>query len=73
MRKYKEITVIKKETDTVICNGCGKIVAKYTDYLGVDKVWGYGSDYDGEKHSFDLCEQCYEKLVSGFAIPIDKN
>jgi hypothetical protein len=73
MRKYKEITVTKKETDVVICNGCGKSINKYTDYLGVDKLWGYGSACDGETHRFDLCEQCYEKLIESFVVPIDRD
>ena len=35
--------------------------------------WGYFSEKDGESHSFDLCEACYDKLTAGFKIPPEKN
>jgi hypothetical protein len=31
--------------------------------------WGYGSNKDNETHSSDLCEPCYDGIVSTFAIP----
>jgi ribosomal-protein-alanine N-acetyltransferase len=73
MRKYKEVTITKTEIDKVICNGCGKELTGYTDYLRVDKLWGYGTDYDGQTHRFDLCEECYSKLISDFVIGVDKD
>ena len=27
---------------------------------------------DGQVHHFDLCEECYDELVSGFKIPVDR-
>ena len=32
--------------------------------------WGYFSKKDGETHSFDLCEECYDKWIGGFQIPV---
>lgn len=26
-------------------------------------AWGYGSTKDGERHSFDLCEGCFDEVV----------
>lgn len=78
MRIYKDVSVIKKDIKEVICNMCGENIKKddfdhFYDYLQVDKLWGYTSEYDGENHCFDLCQDCYEKFINSFKIPIDNN
>lgn len=55
----------------IYCNGCGKRIAgwekeMHEDFLHVEKAWGYFSNKDQERHSFDLCEACYDKLLEGF-------
>ena len=68
MRQYK-----MKETKTIekiICNKCGKEIVE-ADVLSVDKRWGYFSDKDNEVHQFDLCEECYDEMVSMFQIPVE--
>lgn len=75
MRRYtmKE----RRETETIFCNGCGKEI-KIKDgviregLLSVEKRWGYFSDKDNEVHRFDLCEKCYDRMVSQFVIPVEK-
>jgi ribosomal-protein-alanine N-acetyltransferase len=37
----------------------------------VEKGWGYFSKKDGERHSFDLCEHCYDKIIETFALPVE--
>ena len=32
---------------------------------------GYFSEKDGERHSFDLCESCYDDLLRTFRIPAE--
>lgn len=73
MREYTKglKTIVRK----VICNQCKKELqieneAASTDWLAVDKTWGYFSGKDGETHSFDLCEECYDRLIRGFALPV---
>ena len=34
--------------------------------------WGYFSEKDGETHSFDLCEECYDRITGQFAVPVEK-
>lgn len=75
MRRYtmKE----RKETETIFCNGCGKeILIKdgiiREDLLSVEKRWGYFSGKDNEVHRFDLCEECYDRVISQFVIPVEK-
>ena len=84
MRQYqlKETKEIKK----IICNKCGKrlLVANGTvieipvtdgypreGVFSADYEWGYFSGKDGEKHSFDLCEECYDRLLASFKLPAD--
>lgn len=64
----------------IICNCCGKEIGKSegicedkgmikADYLHIEKEWGYFSNKDGRIHEFDLCEECYDEIVSHFQIP----
>ena len=39
--------------------------------FSADYEWGYFSGKDGEKHSFDLCEECYDRLLASFKLPAD--
>ena len=75
MRKYEE----KKENQVVevYCNCCGKKIAVkdgmvMEGVLPVTVCWGYFSEKDGERHTFDLCESCYDKWIAGFQIPVEK-
>ena len=38
------------------------------DFLHIEKVWGYFSKKDGEHHSFDLCEACYDRMRKEFVL-----
>ena len=61
----------------VICNQCKKElnvengIIKEGHFCG-NVQFGYFSSKDGKKHSFDLCEECYDKLIKGFAIPVEE-
>lgn len=60
----------------VYCNCCGECITKielnnqHIDYLYVEKIWGYFSAKDLSRHSFNICERCYDKWIEGFNIPI---
>lgn len=75
MRRYE-----KGDSNNVVqamCNMCGRKI-KIQNGLVLDGVlsieykWGYFSDFDGQTHSFDICQECYKKLEKSFVIPIDK-
>ncbi len=73
MRKYLEES--SNELVSVICNGCGKNLLVENGILKEgcfegDAVFGYFSKKDGQIHSFDLCEECYDKIIESFAIPV---
>ena len=72
MRKYLDEN--SNELIAVVCNECGKylLVENWILKEGcfeADAVFGYFSKKDGQIHSFDLCEECYDKMVEKFAIP----
>ena len=39
------------------------------DLLGRYEYGGYVSGKDLEKHEFDLCEECYDRITASFAVP----
>ncbi|MDR1537019.1 MAG: hypothetical protein LBU32_03315 [Clostridiales bacterium] len=77
MKKYKAVQVEIQEVDTVVCNLCGRTISEHGGnhdcHVSVEKKWGYGTKWDGETHSFDLCETCYEELISRFKIDIARS
>lgn len=68
---------VKKSGDIPICcNSCGKKLKVENGILKEDafeaaKEWGYFSNRDMEVHHFNLCEECYEKMIENFVIPVD--
>ena len=73
MRFYKDKE--KKMLEKVLCNCCGRdlaITARYVTegVMHVCKDWGYFSEKDLVRHEFDMCEQCYDKMIGEFQIPV---
>lgn len=73
MRQYTDSE--KRTLEKVVCNLCGRELRLEQGILkeGVfsgDTRWGYFSDRDGEHHQFDLCEECYERLIRQFRVPV---
>ena len=78
MIEFKETLNKVKDINKVFCNNCGLEIEKdiygyINDYLHIEKCWGYNSNNDGNIHNFDICEDCYIKLVENFKIPLEKN
>lgn len=72
MRKYKS----DKELESMRCNWCGKRLMVKDGILREGAAhfeipWDYFSEKDGEIHSFDLCEECYDELVNQFRLPVE--
>ncbi len=61
----------------VACNRCEKELhvenglLKDAVYEG-EQNFGYFSKRDGMRHSFDLCEQCYDEWIRMFRIPVSE-
>jgi len=67
------VEVTQQRLVAVTCNLCGKTVPKteppyLDDWFAAEKTWGYGTVYDGETHSFDLCLECYQELAGHMKI-----
>jgi hypothetical protein len=67
---------IKRGNVAPVCNMCGKKIKVENDILKEDllevtKEWGYFSDRDTLVHHFNLCEACYNELISQFKIPVE--
>lgn len=72
MRKYTS----GGQLEAVVCNCCGKklIVSEgivREGVLSINHAWDFFSEKDGEIHHFDLCEPCYDAVVSEFKNPVD--
>lgn len=73
----KRGNIVKKRGDIPIyCNSCGKELKRENGILMEDafeaiKEWGYFSNRDTQVHHFNLCEDCYDRLISGFRIPVE--
>lgn len=70
MKQYNE----KQELTAIVCNRCKKVIPLDKGILkaGVFSAaasWGYFSEKDGEVHEWDLCEECYDKVIKEFEIP----
>lgn len=60
----------------MICNSCGRVIKVQNDIAkeGVFEAtveWGYFSKKDLEVHRFNMCEECYDRITGGFAVPVD--
>lgn len=72
MRKYSG----SGQLAAVICNCCGKklVVEEGIVREGVmmvDHAWDFFSEKDGDIHHWDLCEACYDLMVSQFVLAPD--
>ena len=75
MRKYSDED--DRKLEQVICNACGREMKLENDILRggcfcSDSVFGYFSRKDGMRHRFDLCEDCYDKMVEKFKVPVEE-
>lgn len=66
-----------KERKALFCNVCAREIKMENGILKEDvfegnKEWGYFSEKDMVRHSFILCEDCYDRFVSTFAIPLEE-
>ncbi len=65
----------EKKCVKIVCNSCGSEIDVVddlvkSDVITVKKTWGYFSKKDGQVHRWDMCEACYDRMVSEFLIPV---
>lgn len=59
------------------CNQCTKKIYKKNgivleEFFEGNKQWGYFSKKDRNRDEFYLCEECYDKMIQNFAIPVKR-
>jgi hypothetical protein len=67
MRTYK--TKPKKVVDEILCDCCGESCTTTEpvvehEYATIEATWGYFSDQDGKQFNIDLCENCFNDVLS---------
>jgi len=73
MKKHENVIMEVAEIKLIVCNMCGCDIDitsnPYIDNrISIEKMWHYGSPFDGELHSIDLCLGCYVKLLQNMNI-----
>ena len=73
MKNFKQVMIKQDKLDKIFCNICGREVLKnkfgrFEDYLSINKIWEYDSEFDGSMHSFDICQDCYKNLLANMKI-----
>lgn len=60
----------------IYCNCCGRVInvegKSQEDFLRVKKIWSYFSSKDLTGHTFNVCEACYDEMISRFKIPVEE-
>jgi len=73
MKHYREMVVKQQKEIKVECNVCGKEINSSIDASGLSvqlfSIFGFGSPKDGEVHSADICEACYDEYRKTWKIP----
>lgn len=74
MRKYQAGQ--EQILTQVLCNQCGRELKVENGYLKegcftADANFGYFSQKDGKIFHFDLCEECFDKMIACFAVPAE--
>ncbi len=74
MRKFSKQG--SRELTEVRCNCCGRRLTVEHGIIkegcaAVELPFGFFSDKGGQVHDFDLCEDCYDIIISGFEIPVE--
>ena len=71
MRTFKE--KITKVVDQISCDCCGQSCTKEVptiepsfdhEYATIEATWGYFSEQDGTKYSVELCESCFNEVLT---------
>jgi hypothetical protein len=75
MKKFTTTTTATEEISEITCDKCGADITKnehgyFDDFLKVDKTWGYHSAWDGETHTFDICQRCYREWMEAFTVKV---
>jgi len=64
MIKTEVVLREKKEIVEKTCSFCGFKVTEFFGTIGnMDIYFGYGSLYDDNRYSFQICDDCFDKMI----------
>jgi len=65
MKIYKKVRRSIQELDDIICDICKRTTKLERDfeYAELRADWGYETDWDTERHSVDICVNCYYQFI----------
>jgi hypothetical protein len=71
------VSEVVQRQDTVVCNKCGKSINSDSDEFEYIKGFEIIMDNPKNKYivgkvSFDLCQECIEKIIGEFTIPEER-
>jgi hypothetical protein len=75
MRVYsvKEVTVEERDFVRSHCDKCGAESEYIDGNTEVHIEFGYGSDFDMQHWSFDICDKCIKEFTDTFKVPVTKH
>jgi len=75
MKIYMDKTIVAPWVSIIICNKCGKSVhhteewnPEFENFQNFEIHFGYGSEFDGTRQIFDLCDTCMAEFIQSFKI-----
>ncbi len=74
MKVYRKTTSTERKVQRIFCNRCGRSMKIENGIVregifSAEVSFGYFSKKDGIRQEFDLCEECYDRMIRQFKIP----
>ena len=70
MKVYGKTTSTERKVQKIFCNQCGRPMKIENGIVSAEVSFGYFSKKDGIRQEFDLCEECYDRMIRQFTIPV---
>ena len=70
MKTFDKVEKIVSELSYTTCDKCSLVIpAKELDkeIVNIEHTFGFGSNQDGTKISFDICEDCFMEMINGIS------
>ena len=69
--KHRELIQVEiPKLIKITCDSCSKEIdfqSRLEEVIEINHSFGYGSNgKDGDEYNFDLCENCFDKIISSF-------
>ena len=69
-KQTKEVEEVVDVTCDRCGNSCRDKINMNLEYAEMKAMWGYGSGKDCERHKIQLCEPCYDVIITTMGIKV---